>query len=247
MPSPEQENDWGYRTADEAGLVAAAQVPKSMDLRDDSWWEIGDQKSTGSCVGWALADSVLRWHFVQASRIDKADKMSQRFIWMAAKETDESVDRPTTFIDTSGTWLKAALDVARKWGSVRESLLPFEPTTLYGGPTATFYAIAAQLKIASYFNLGRDLADWRKWIANAGPILVRLDVDSTWMKAPKGKLTTYKQPAEPAGHAVALVGYTSTGFIVRNSWGTNWGDNGYAYATNAYTKAAFTEAYGAVL
>lgn len=29
------------------------------------------------------------------------------------------------------------------------------------------------------------------------------------------------------GHAVAIVGYTEKGFIIRNSWGTNWGDNGH--------------------
>lgn len=29
------------------------------------------------------------------------------------------------------------------------------------------------------------------------------------------------------GHAITIVGYTKTGFIVRNSWGTNWGTNGY--------------------
>ena len=250
VPSPDQENDWLFRTAAAAGVVTApARLPKSVDLRDDSWWPIGDQKATGSCVGWALADSLLRWHFVQAGRIDKTDEMSTRFIWMAAKETDQFVARPTTFIETDGTWLKAALDVARKWGSVRSTELPFDPPTLYVGETATFYALAAQLKIASYFNLGLNLADWRKWIASSGPVMVRLDVDSTWKNAEStnGKLTTYRPATRDGGHAAALVGYTATGFIVRNSWGTDWGDDGYGYATNAYAKAAFTEAYGVVL
>lgn len=39
---------------------------------------------------------------------------------------------------------------------------------------------------------------------------------------------------------VALVGYTSDRFIVRNSWG----DKGFGYASIAYAQAAFTEAYG---
>ena len=29
-------------------------------------------------------------------------------------------------------------------------------------------------------------------------------------------------------HVVLLVGWTKDGWIIRNSWGTNWGDNGYA-------------------
>ena len=30
------------------------------------------------------------------------------------------------------------------------------------------------------------------------------------------------------GHAVLIVGYNQDGFIIRNSWGTKWGDHGYA-------------------
>lgn len=59
-----------------------------------------------------------------------------------------------------------------------------------------------------------------------------------------GKLENYDQESARGGHAVALVGYTSEYFIVRNSWGTAWGDNGYGYASKMYAEAAFTEAYG---
>jgi len=51
------------------------------------------------------------------------------------------------------------------------------------------------------------------------------------------------------GHAVALVGYRADGrFIVRNSWGTSWGDHGFAYPSETYINAAFyTESYGVTL
>jgi hypothetical protein len=246
MESLDTENDWTMDTALEAGALRAAAIPDSVDLRED-WWTIGDQGSTGSCVGWATADSVLRWHFVKAGRITKNDLLSPRFIWMAAKETDQFISRPTTFIEADGTSLKAALDIARKYGSVLDKVLPFEHGTLYQGSAKSFYAIAAFLRIIGYFNLGRDPKTWREWIANNGPILTRLNVDDTWYSAAanQGKLEAYQADSGRGGHAVALVGYTPNHFIVRNSWGTvMWGDLGFGYASDAYATAAFTEAYG---
>jgi hypothetical protein len=168
---------------------------------------------------------------------------------MAAKETDEWPTPPTTFIEDEGTSLKAALDVARNYGAVRDRVLPFASGALYSGSAKSFYATAAQLKITSYFNLETNLADWRKWLAQNGPILVRLDVDTTWDAATQtsGKLVTYNPVGTRGGHAVALVGYRPGEFIVRNSWNTTWGDNGFAYASDTYAQAAFTEAYGVVV
>jgi hypothetical protein len=246
IPSRETQNDWRFENAMAAGILAAQPIPAAKDLRE-RWWAINDQGATGSCVGWATADSVLRWHFVKAGRLTTSQLLSPRFIWMAAKETDEFTVRPTTFIESDGTSLKAALDVARSYGCVDDTVLPFGTGKLYGDKVETFYAIAAQLKIASYINLGRDLANWRHWIATKGPILTRLECDNVWMNATdtSGKLDIYDPMSANGGHAVALVGYDPNRFIVRNSWGsTQWGDKGFGYASNAYAAAAFTEAYG---
>ena len=249
IDSPKTENDWTFDTALAAGMVGLAPPPPNIDLRAD-WWQIGDQKSTGSCVGWATADSVLRWHFVKAGRLAPEETLSPRFVWMAAKESDEFKNRPATFIESDGTSLKAALDIARKYGAVKDALLPFTSGRLFQGDANTFYAVASQMKISSYFNLGRMLSRWKNWLANHGPILTRLNVDETWdnAKATLGHLEAYQPGTVRGGHAVALVGYTPDYFIVRNSWGTaTWGDQGFAYASNNYAKTAFTEAYGVSL
>ena len=246
VPSLDTEKDWHFDNALAAGIVAPVAIPQSKDLRE-RWWVINDQGQTGSCVGWATADSVLRWHFVKAGRLTPTELLSPRFIWMAAKETDEINDRPTTFLERDGTSLKAALNIARNYGCVKETMLPFGSGKLYADAEATFYATAAQLKITSYINLGRTLAEWRQWIATKGPILVRLDCDDAWMNARDtgGRLDVYNPMSHKGGHAVALVGYDQTRFIVRNSWGTTlWGDKGFGYASNTYAAAAFTEAYG---
>ncbi len=253
-PSKNQENDWLIEHAEESGLLTAPlQLPANVDLRE-AWWSIGDQLSTGSCVGWAAADSVIRWHFVKAGRINNKQLLSIRFIWMASKETDEFTTHPTTFIERDGTSLKAALDIARKYGAVIINLLPFLPIALSNLSTQAFYATAANLKIASYFNLGIPmlprLAIWKTWLATKGPILTRLGVDQTWDNATQtnGNLDIYKPDTVRGGHAVAIVGYTNTNrFIVRNSWGTGWGDKGFGYASQKYAEKAFTESYGVQL
>ena len=113
-------------------MLGAPDLPTRVDLRE-SWWTIGNQEETGSCVGWATADSVLRWHLVRAARLRTNQKLSVRFVWMASKETDEFDFRPTTFIESAGTSLKAALDVARRYGVVRDAVLPFRSGNLYPG------------------------------------------------------------------------------------------------------------------
>jgi C1A family cysteine protease len=262
VPTPEEstKTDWQFTDALEAGMLEAAPaaLPATFDLRK-AWWGIGDQANTGSCVGWASTDGVARYMFVTANRLPQATKLSPRFTWMACKETDQYTTHPTTMIESAGTWLKAAVDILRNYGAVPETpvgsstvSLPFKiSTTMYTGNENTFYATAATRKIAAYFNLQRNFASWRAWLVQHGPILVGLNVDATWDNATAtgGKLDTFKPNTVRGGHAVAVVGYTADKrFILRNSWGTAWGDKGFGYASEAYINAGFyNESYGVTL
>lgn len=247
LPSRDTEKDWGFDAASAAGVAAGeeAALPESVDRRED-WWSIGDQEDTGSCVGWGVGDSVIRWHLHKAGKIQANDRLSVRYLWMAAKETDKFYNRPTTFIESEGTSLKAALDVARKFGVVLEEVVPFLKGRMYLGKANDFYATAAMMRISAYFNLGRIQAYWRSWLANNGPIVTRLDVDTTWDRASStdGILETFHPEATRGGHAIAIVGYRPGYFIVRNSWGEGWGDHGFGYASLEYARDAFTETYG---
>jgi len=193
LPSPNQEHDWGMQAAHDSGAVAApkaAAIPAKIDLRNDTWWPIGDQEATGSCVGWATADGLLRWHFTKAGRIVKGNKLSVRYLWMAAKERDEYTDRPTTFIEPDGTSLKAALDIARNYGSctrrIFRSIRRCCIRTTSRRSTRSRHACASRRITTSV----RLRPTGCKWIATQGPILARLDCDKTWMnaKATHGKL-----------------------------------------------------------
>ncbi|HXI07958.1 MAG TPA: C1 family peptidase [Bradyrhizobium sp.] len=249
VPSRNTDSDWSFETALAAGAIEApASLPASVDLRA-AWWDIGNQESTGSCVGWGSTDGVARYQLVKAGKLDQKIKLSPRFTWMASKETDEFTARPETMIEGAGTSLKSAVEILRKYGPVPETLLPFHVTTnMYLGNEDTFFATAATRKIASYVNLQRNTANWRSWLASHGPILVGLNVDRTWDQATstQGKLDTFQPGTTRGGHAVCAVGYRADGrIIIRNSWGSAWGDKGFAYASEAYIAAAFfNESYG---
>lgn len=166
---------------------------------------------------------------------------------MAAKETDDDTARPTTFIESDGTTIKAALDVARKYGAVRERFLPFHGRA-YRGQVKSFYALAARLKINGYHNLRLNPDHWRRWLAHVGPILIRVNHDATFDNPERGGfLNDYQRHTVDGGHAVLLVGYTPNHFIIRNSWGVTWGDRGFGYASVDYAKAAITESYGVLV
>jgi C1A family cysteine protease len=249
VPSRDTHKDWTFESAVQSTAVTAvAAPPASVDLRA-AWWNIGDQLTTGSCVGWASTDGVMRYHLVKAGKLDQKDLLSPRYTWMASKETDQYVNRPETFIEEAGTSLKAAMDICRKYGVVLGSMLPFKIDTLmYTGDENAFFAAASQRQATAYFNMQKNVTQWRTWLASHGPILVGLNVDATWdnATATNGLLDTFQPNTVRGGHAVCLVGYRTDGrFIVRNSWGTTWGDKGFGYASQMYISAGFfNESYG---
>lgn len=219
----------------------------------DPNWPVSNQGKTGSCVGWAVADSFLRWYFAnETNKTSLSDKFSPRYVWMASKEIDNIIYRPTTFIEKSGTRILSALEVVYRNGIVLEKMLPFHGG-LYEGRVDDFYDEAAKFKLVRRIDLKTkkyQINDRMRTylLSGRGPVVTRLVVDEQFKDANPNTahFTEYGTPIKNGGHAIALVGYTSDKeYIIRNSWGTKWGDKGFAYASEEYAQAAFTEAYGA--
>jgi hypothetical protein len=235
-------------SAKDAPLPEAA-PPEHVDLRRD-WLPVSDQGHTASCVGWAVADS-LRWHLVEAGRLPHDQRLSPRHIWMAAKETDDNTHYPTTFLEESGTSLKSGLEVVRKLGAVLETDLPWGGG-LVGGSPDDYYRTAGERRIVSYFNLGDDsvpdrtvhFPGWRRWLAHSGPVVVMLALDKHVADA---KLDTFAADSVFGSHAAVLFGYGPGHFLLRSSWGADWGDGGYARMSLEYAAQAVIESYGVIV
>lgn len=127
VESAGKERDWLVDAARAAGIhPPSKEIPPNKGPREDFGWPVGNQRATGSCLGWGTADGVLRWHFVMKERITREQSLSVRYLWIGAKETDEFTSRPTTFIEKDGTSLKAALNIPR--GALYRPRRPYSRT-----------------------------------------------------------------------------------------------------------------------
>jgi hypothetical protein len=250
--SKERGRDYDAAKAHADGAIGEAPLPAEVDLRR-TWHTVPDQGKTASCVGWAVADSALRWHLVEAGRLAPDEPLSARHVWMSAKETDQREEYPSTFLEADGTSLKAGLDVIRKFGAVLESELPWT-----GGLSAAtpedYYRSAKRRRIMAYFNLGDDSApdrsvyfdEWRRWMHENGPVLVLVALDGK-LEAPDHGLDAFDRDSADGSHAAALFGYGPGYFLLRSTWGPGWGDGGYARMSLEYTAQAVIESYGLML
>jgi len=128
-------------------------------------------------------------------------------------------------------WTNIALmDSAVKYGTVPEEVYP-HLTNLKMTPE--MYKLALNFKIDSYIEFDyKSVNDMKIALTNYGPCVMEYSYDNItstpWI--PSGCIG-------PFTDVISIVGYTKDRFILRNNWGTDWGDNGYCYMPFAdYTK-----------
>lgn len=249
-PSIVSPNDWGVAEATASGGLPFGKGGNPPEAF--SWikpfWKVQDQGKSGACVGFSVAYGLLWAQLVAAGRIDPKEMPSAKFIWMAAKETDAVTHRPSSFVDLSGTTLKAACKIAVKFGCPTEKDLSMKPAICKLSENK-LYAKATRMKAKSYIKLDNDPETWKKWIANVGPVLVRLSPDHQFMQSRSRKVMDnyIPQPLNYNGHAVVLAGYSPSVFLIRNSWGRQWKMRGYGTCTHKYADDAIQESYGVIV
>ena len=84
------------------------------------------------------------------------------------------------------------------------------------------------LQVKNYYNSTES--QMKQDLYDHGPISVAVaSLHSGFYNAGSSGIINCDKAADQVDHAVLLVGYTEKYWIIKNSWGPNWGENGFGY------------------
>ncbi len=206
------------------GAVRAvpATLPPAADLRD-LCSAVEDQGPLNSCTGNALAGAL--------EVLERKDKvrvvnLSRLFIYY-----NERVIEHATASD-NGAMLRDGIKTLAHQGVCSEQKWRYVPLKVSTPPTPACYEEATRHQITSYQRL-LTLDQMRTCLADGFPFVFGFTVYESFesQRVAETGVVHMPQPGERGvgGHAVVAVGYDDKErrFLVRNSWGKDWGMNGY--------------------
>ncbi|MFT3774173.1 MAG: C1 family peptidase [Minicystis sp.] len=209
-----------------------ANTPPKVDLRP-LLTAVEDQGELSSCVANAVAGAYE--YLVKRHRGDEAYDVSRLFVYYNGRAKSGS-ER-----DDGGMIIADAIDSLRTEGACSEKTWPYNPATVNKKPSREAYDEAAQFLVEDMQLVPLKLDAWKRALAEGYPIIFGISLYESFDKQKKKGLVPLPSPRESSreshgGHAMLCVGYSDPDrvFIVRNSWGTTWGDRGYCYIPYEY-------------
>ena len=207
-------------------------LPPKVDLRP-YMTPVENQGGSNSCVANAVAGAYE--YLVKRHRGDDAYDVSRLFIYYNARARSGSAH------EDEGSIVADAIDSLREQGACSEQTWPYDESIVNEEPAPEAYEEAGQFLVEDMQHVPTSLDAWRAALAEGYPIIFGMSLFGSFDKHRKPGLVPMPTPRESArdshgGHAMLCVGYSDPDqlFIVRNSWGPDWGDQGYCYIPYGY-------------
>lgn len=198
--SPPDVRDWKV-----GAIFPRVTLPEEVDYRP-ALFPIRDQGSSDQCAAFA-GSAMKEWQERVELNID--EYMSPQFIYTNREDPN-----------SAGMYMRDLMKILKEKGDCTEARFPFGTI---GMPSVETYIHASMFKIQNFASVN-SVEEAKTALFLNGPCIIAFPVynysERFWYQ--------YSDQALLGGHAVCMVGYIKEGFLIRNSWGTDWGQNGYA-------------------
>lgn len=223
-------------------------IPK-VDLRP-LMPPVYDQGNLGSCTANAIA---CAYQFDEIKEQEKSVFVPSRLgIYYCEREKEGTVDEDAgaeiydgmAVIHSIGVFPET--EVTGMTGLTPDAVWPYVETNFAAKPPPSCFTLATRHKSVNYRKVKQDLQQLKQALIAGFPVVFGFNVYDDFESDTMAQNGLLPMPGSGAtsigGHAVVIVGYDDTqvingvtgAFIVRNSWGPNWGLAGYFYMPYAY-------------
>ena len=211
---------------------------------------VGNQGQQGSCVAWSSAFGART--IVEAARTGKGPdqlKFSPAFLYNNIKMDG-----------CQGSYILRAMEFMTRQGAVPYDRFPYRDDDCDRQAPTELFNEAAQFKMRGFTRLTSgdnvgvlDLRAIKENLAQGAPVVIGMMVGQSYMQPMMGQDVWNPEPDDQSmmgfgGHAQCVVGYDDKkyggAFLVMNSWGPEWGNNGFAWIRYQHFRRYVREAYG---
>lgn len=217
--------------------LMAGSTPSQIDIKGYCS-PIENQGQLGSCTAQAVVGMA---EYMERRYYRRHIDGSRLFVYKMARELDG-------FTGDTGAYIRTAMKGLRLFGAPPERYWPYDIAKFDVEPPAFVYSLGQNWQSISYYRIdsaGRSrqqcLDMIKTLIASWRPIVLGFSVYS-WGNE-QGEFPMPKDGQRPyGGHAVMVCGYDDGrkigddvgALLIRNSWGTGWGDRGYGWLPYGY-------------
>jgi C1A family cysteine protease len=208
-------------------------LPTSVDLRSECP-PVYDQGQLGSCTANAIGAAI---EFDQIKQGAADFVPSRLFIYYNERAIEG------TIAQDAGAQIRDGMKSVATLGAPNETDWPYDISQFAQKPPMVAYDDAKQDIVTSYSAVPRDTTQMRGCLADGFPFVLGFTVYESFESQAVADSGILNMPASGekvlGGHAVLAVGYDDgkRAFIIRNSWGSNWGIKGYFWMPYEYLQS----------